>query len=1004
MRLCRTSTVVLACLCLAARGQVLLAATPDTAPHGGGEWDFERDVRSVFRAHCLACHGPEDPKGGLRLDSRGALLGGDPPAVVPGRPEESELVRRLRSTDDDERMPRKAAPLAAAAIDRIAAWIADGAPWPEGGERALPWAWRPLVRPSPPDVMHVEWCRNELDRFVLARLEKDGLAPPPAAPRAALVRRLHLDLTGLPPTLAELDQELAEFAHDGTEALARTTERLLRSSAHAEHEARAWMDLARYADTNGYEKDDRRVAWPWRDEVIDAFARDQGFDQFTVEQLAGDLLPNPTRAQLVATGFHRNTLVNQEGGTDPEEFRYAAVVDRVNTTASVWLGTTLACAQCHDHKYDPLSQRDYFRFFAFFDQTEDTGNQLEPVLALPDDADARELERIARDRAELDAAARAIDADTAARVEALRADPPPSATWRALMLGDPPEADGILAGGAVDGSALLRPAGAADATQPAHVELGLVPHDGDAAPRPKELRLLRIEPRPLGDDAASNATAPERARVTLRLARLERGVRTPVPLARGTVERVAAVGGASFAARADGAVELDLDLPRRERDAFAALYLEPREPAAWDASTAWLLALDFERAPSTELRLVFAATDDAAAARRVGALEAAPWERAPARAIESTSAALAELDRDAGPPRIDAAAWTPIDAWRDARPIALEGERRLHVVRRRLVAREPVELELELGGDDAFRAWIDGERVAASDDWPGFLERQARVSKRLAAGEHVLVLAIPNSSGPGQFGCDLGRARGEHVPELVREGLREVTSTATRRRDELAAFARTLALAAHAERAPARGRLDEDERAVRARIPTTPVMRERATPRVTRLHVRGAYLTPGDVVEPGTPEALPPMPADAPRNRLGLARWLVDARNPLVARVAVNRVWERMFGRGLVATSSDFGTRGETAVARGAARLARRRLHGARVELPPPPAHDHELRDVARRVRRVARNRRARSGERAARARRELPARRGDAARRSARRERPPRRAGRRRERDAAAA
>ncbi|MEQ1892682.1 MAG: DUF1549 domain-containing protein [Planctomycetota bacterium] len=261
------------------------------------------------------------------------------------------------------------------------------------------WAYRAPRAVELPAEAFPGWARNGIDRFVGARLAAEGFAPAPAAERGALLRRASLDLIGLPPTPDELAAFLADSAPDAYE---RALERLFASPHYGEHQARAWLDLARYADTRGYEKDARREMWRYRDWVIAAFQRDLPFDQFTLEQLAGDLLPGATLEQRIATGFHRNTLVNEEGGTDPEEFRVAAVKDRVNTTALTWLGSTLECAQCHDHKYDPFTQLDYYRLYAFFDSTEDTGNSDEPTIEAPDAADAARFGLLAGERARLE--------------------------------------------------------------------------------------------------------------------------------------------------------------------------------------------------------------------------------------------------------------------------------------------------------------------------------------------------------------------------------------------------------------------------------------------------------------------------------------------------------------------------------------------------------------------------------------------------------------------------
>ena len=332
--------------------------------------DWKRDVQPIFQARCTRCHGADQQRSQLRLDSRtGALRGGlSGTVVIPGDSRGSALFQRITGVLQP-RMPFEGSPLPAEEIARIQAWIDAGAP---GAVDTEPpdkrhWAYRKPVRPEPPVVANAIWIRNPIDRFVLARLEREGLAPAPEADRETLIRRVSLDLTGLPPTLAEVDAFLADTSADAYE---KVVDRLLASPHYGERWARPWLDLARYADTNGYEKDRRRSAWMYRDWVIDALNRDLSFRDFTIQQIAGDMLPEATTAQKIATGFHRNTLLNQEGGIDVEEARWETLVDRVNTTASTWLGSTVACAQCHNHKFDPFSQKDYYRMLAFFDNAD----------------------------------------------------------------------------------------------------------------------------------------------------------------------------------------------------------------------------------------------------------------------------------------------------------------------------------------------------------------------------------------------------------------------------------------------------------------------------------------------------------------------------------------------------------------------------------------------------------------------------------------------------------
>lgn len=334
--------------------------------------DFTRDVRPILSANCFACHGPDDKarQGELRLDTQEGAYAehSGSRAVVPGKPESSALIARIQSADPDLVMPppKTGHKLTAVQRELLTQWIKDGAKYDQH------WSFKPLVRPPLPklksDAANLNSKLSPIDMFVLARLQKEGLAPAAEASRETLIRRVSLDLIGLPPTLAEVDAFLAD---QSDAAFEKVVDRLLASNRFGEHWARMWLDLARYADTKGYEKDQPRQIWRYRDWVIDALNSDLSFDQFTLEQLAGDLLPNATEQQILATAFHRNTMTNDEGGTDDEEFRAAAVKDRINTTIQVWMGLTMGCANCHTHKYDPISQTDYYRFYALFNQTED---------------------------------------------------------------------------------------------------------------------------------------------------------------------------------------------------------------------------------------------------------------------------------------------------------------------------------------------------------------------------------------------------------------------------------------------------------------------------------------------------------------------------------------------------------------------------------------------------------------------------------------------------------
>ncbi len=340
--------------------------------------DYRGAIKPLLIRHCYECHNAKVHKGGLRVDTAAELRkgGNSGPAVLPGKPAESLLLRAVQGVEDVARMPYKRTPLTKAEIQLLSDWITQGAPSP-AGEKADDsrghWAFRPPLRPSLPVVRHEGLARNPIDRFVLARLEREGIVPSVEADRPTLIRRLSLDLIGLPPEPAEVDAFCSDNRPDAYE---RLVDRLLASPHYGERWGRHWLDLARYADSNGFTIDTPREIWKYRDWVIDAFNHDLPFDEFVIEQFAGDLLPGATTSQKIATGFHRNTLVNEEGGIDHEQFRVEAVADRVNTTGVVFLGLTLGCARCHDHKYDPISTREYYQFFAFLN------NQAEPTLDL----------------------------------------------------------------------------------------------------------------------------------------------------------------------------------------------------------------------------------------------------------------------------------------------------------------------------------------------------------------------------------------------------------------------------------------------------------------------------------------------------------------------------------------------------------------------------------------------------------------------------------------------
>ena len=742
--------------------------------------DFERDVAPIFRSRCVSCHGPDKRESFFRLDSHRELRKGgiSGPAIAPGEGASSLLVRHLTG-EAKPRMPNEKPPLPPEEIARIVAWIDAGAPGPLADSApgaGVHWSYVAPRRPAVPPVGDESWARGPIDAFVLARLGHEGLAPSPPADRETLIRRASLDLIGLPPTLEEIDAFLADPAPDAYE---RVVDRLLASPHYGERWARPWLDLARYADSNGYEKDRLRVAWPYRDWVIDALNRDLSFRDFTIEQLAGDMLPEATVEQRVATGFHRNAQLNQEGGIDVEESRFETLVDRVNTTGTVWLGSTIGCAQCHNHKFDPVSQKDYYRLMAFFDNAEydvyGRGQKevvdrwiVEPELELPtpEQGMRRTALRLEADSLRFDVDTRDLTAEQDALEERVAAAPPVFAPLEVVRF----EAESGASHRLLDDGSVVVPV-----------------------------------------DPGAEAVKSDAYTVTVRSGL--RGI---------TALRLEALPDPALPEQGPG---------RSSSGAFVLTRVAVTEG---------------ERPLS--LSSAFADTSDRA--------------RPAALAVDSH----------------DDTGWGVTSEEQAGRPhsllVLLEGEGTLGEGS----ARKPKARTLIV-------------RLGFRSEWPYPQSSLGRF--RLSA-----------TTSPEPLG-------GLPVPDAIGSILSTPRSDRTaEQRAGLDAWFRPLA--------PSLDRARDRLRAIQAELDgmgvvTALVLRERASFErpSTLLRQRGSFTSPGERVFAAVPTALGRLPEDQPPNRLGLARWLVSPDNPLTARVAVNRLWQVLFGRGLVATAEDFGTQGE---------------------------------------------------------------------------------------------
>src|SRR5262245_173722 len=411
-------------------GPLSAADVSKLPPAAARKVDFAKDIQPIFANACYSCHGEKKQQSGFRLDRKAdAMKGGEiGKGIVPGKSAESPLIHYVAGIDADIKMPPKGDRLTAEQISLLRAWIDQGAEWPEGGaarDSKAHWAFKAPVRPPLPKVSNPAWVRTPIDAFILARLEKEGLKPSRQADKITLLRRLHLDLIGLPPTTAEVDAFLADKS---PEAYENAVERLLRSPHYGERWGRHWLDAARYADSDGYEKDKSRQVWFYRDWVVNAFNRDLPYDQFVREQIAGDLLPHATQDQVVATGFLRNSMLNEEGGVDPEQFRMDGMFDRMDALGKAVLGLTIACAQCHNHTFDPLTQEEYYKLFSYLNND----HEAQRVVYTPEEQ--QEIAAIRRVIGEIEEKLRHTTPDWHERMsqweESVKAQP----TWEVLPL------------------------------------------------------------------------------------------------------------------------------------------------------------------------------------------------------------------------------------------------------------------------------------------------------------------------------------------------------------------------------------------------------------------------------------------------------------------------------------------------------------------------------------------------------------------------------------------
>ena len=760
--------------------------------------DFQSQIRPALSDACFQCHGPDPATRmmDLRLDIREGAFGrratGAP--IVPGDPEKSLLYQRITHQDAARRMPPEYShkSLTEEQIGTIREWIEQGAKWEEH------WAFSAPSRPEPPHVANAKWLRNPVDQFVLAKLDAEGIEPAPEADRRTLVRRLSLDVTGLPPSPEQVEAFLNDDSPDAYEKL---VDRLMASEAYGEHRARYWLDAARYADTHGLHHDNYREMWPYRDWVIRAFNRNQPFDAFTVEQIAGDLLPNATNEQIIATGFNRCNITTSEGGSIKEEVLVMYAKDRVDTTSTVWLGLTVGCATCHDHKFDPIKQRDFYSMAAFFNNTTQEAMDLNyydtpPALILPPPDDKVRWDALRTEEPQA--------ADELARVRvAARGD---YAKW--LESRDKKALD----------------AERFDASERLALEIGKRPN-------------IRVGSKSMPLKLAGGASAK---RSELQLAK----------------EGFAEVPGfPAFSADEPFTVSVIFRLDEGAKTRVIASQADPR-----DDSRGWLLDLS-EGLPSISLTV----TDGWTIGRK----------------------AIGDRHAEVG-------RWHHIAATYDGK--RQRGGLTLYLDGKRLPAENIGRATPTLkGSTETAVPLLIGANDREEGGKTGFLNatiRDFRILNRAAAEPEAELLARWDT---------LESARKKRPRALSAE-----------ERGALESFYLVRHNNAYRKAAAELTALQDERRAILHRSAVTHVMKEKDdSDPMAHILYRGMYDDEREQVAAATPEVLPPMPASYPRNRLGLAKWLVDDSNPLTTRVTVNRFWQEVFGTGLVKTAEDFGSQGE---------------------------------------------------------------------------------------------
>ena len=875
--------------------------------------DFNRDIRPILSNNCFRCHGPDEAERGgggahgLRLDTPDGLredLGGHF-AVVPGKPAESHILARVLSEDASEVMPPPEAgtKLTPADVELLKQWIEQGAPF------SMHWSYVVPQRPALPELHEPSdqaWVKNAIDHFVLQRLKQEKLLPQNEADKYALIRRVALDVTGLPPT----SEEVQEFVNDSANnAYEKMVDRFLTKEAYGEHWARMWLDLARYADSAGYADDPPRTIWAYRDYVIQAFNKNLPFNQFTIEQIAGDLLPNATDDQKVATAFHRNTLTNNEGGTNDEEFRNVAIVDRVNTTYAVWMGTTMTCAQCHTHKYDPLTQKEFYQSFALFNNSEDADRGDESPLYeiwTKEQLDKRQSlqQQIADDQ-------KILDTMTPELLQSQK-------SWEASLPRQPkwqiPKVIAVKSEGGVDlkfdeSTSVIRSAvGAAKDNFEIELDLSSLAQVGSDSLAALQLETLTDASLPgngpgwsggnfVLSEVQATVLPPQGTKQSGSFVRVEHpGANRILALAEVEVfangENIAQKGSASqsstdFGGDAQRAIDGNTDGHYFQSNSVTHSKADSTDPW-WE--------VDLKGTFPIERIAVWNRTDGGA-----GIMER--LKGAVVKVLDDKKQVVWESTiADTSKPDV---AWSLDGSQTIQFATAFADFNQDGFAAANLVAKK---LDLNKG-------WAVGGATGRDHQLTLVASQPAKIS----AGSRLRIRLLQQSPHTqhilGKFRIhvtsDQEISKWAAIPaEIQSILLLSEDGRTAQQQAQVTNHYRTIA----PELEPVRKRVAEQRQELASLKPTTtvPVMKELTAEklRVTKVHNRGNYSDLGEEVQPGIPSVFQ-SGNEKVQDRLALARWLVSRDNPLTARVTVNRYWEQLFGTGLVATAEEFGSQGD---------------------------------------------------------------------------------------------